>query len=59
MEKPASGIILADKPEGMTSQALVSRVKRMLQVRSAGHTGTLDPIATGLNLICYGRAPKV
>ncbi len=59
MEKPASGIILADKPEGMTSQALVSRVKRMLQVRSAGHTGTLDPIATGLNLICYGRATKV
>lgn len=59
MEKPASGIILADKPAGMTSQALVSRVKRTLQVRSAGHTGTLDPIATGLNLICYGRATRV
>ena len=59
MDLPFSGIILADKPAGMTSQALVSRIKRILQIRSAGHTGTLDPIATGLNLICYGRATKV
>lgn len=59
MDKPISGILLADKPEGISSQLLVSKVKRILHVRSAGHTGTLDPIATGLNLICYGRATRV
>ncbi|MBR5519729.1 MAG: tRNA pseudouridine(55) synthase TruB [Clostridia bacterium] len=59
MEKPTSGILVADKPEGITSQTLVSKIKRILNVRSAGHTGTLDPIATGLNLVCYGRATKV
>ena len=59
MEKPASGIILADKPEGISSQLLVSRFKRIYGTKSAGHTGTLDPIATGLNLICFGRATKV
>ena len=59
MDLPTSGILLADKPGGITSQTLVSKLKRILHVRSAGHTGTLDPIATGLNLVCYGRATKV
>lgn len=58
-EKPVSGMFLADKPQGLSSQALVSRFKRIYGVKSAGHTGTLDPIATGLNLICFGRATKV
>ncbi len=59
MVKPSSGILLVDKPIGISSQSLVSRVKRILQVKCAGHTGTLDPIATGLNIICYGRATRV
>lgn len=58
-EKPVSGMFLADKPQGLSSQALVSRFKRIYGVKSAGHTGTLDPIATGLNLICFGHATKV
>lgn len=57
--KPVSGMFLADKPQGLSSQALVSRFKRIYGVKSAGHTGTLDPIATGLNLICFGRATRV
>ncbi len=59
MERPLSGVIIADKPEGITSQTLVSKIKRIINVRSAGHTGTLDPIATGVNLVCFGRATKV
>jgi len=59
MERPMSGVIIADKPEGITSQTLVSKIKRIINVRSAGHTGTLDPIATGVNLVCFGRATKV
>lgn len=59
MERPVSGVIIADKPEGITSQTLVSKIKRIINARSAGHTGTLDPIATGVNLICFGRATKV
>ena len=55
---PESGIVLLDKPEGMTSQSAVSRFKRDCHVKSAGHTGTLDPLATGLLIVCYGRATR-
>jgi len=53
-----SGIILLDKPGGMTSQTAVSRVKRITGSRTAGHTGTLDPMATGLLPVCFGRATR-
>ena len=53
-----SGIILLDKGENMTSQSAVTRVKRLLGVKCAGHTGTLDPLATGLLPICFGRATR-
>ena len=45
-----------DKPAGPTSHDVVSRVRRALGIRAVGHTGTLDPFATGLLLVCVGRA---
>ena len=59
MTAPKSGIVLIDKKEGFTSQAAVFKVKRCLGSKSAGHTGTLDPLATGLLVVCYGRATRV
>ena len=53
-----SGVLLLDKPVGISSQSAVSRVKRLLGVAKAGHTGTLDPLATGLLPICVGEATK-
>lgn len=53
------GFIILDKPQGMTSQGLVSRVKRTLGVKKAGHTGTLDPLATGVLPLALGEATKV
>ncbi|MDA8083937.1 MAG: tRNA pseudouridine(55) synthase TruB [Nitrospiraceae bacterium] len=52
-------IINLNKPSGITSQQAVARVKRMLRVKKAGHTGTLDPLATGVLLICLNEATKV
>lgn len=54
-----NGIINLNKPSGITSQQAVSKVKRLLGVRKAGHTGTLDPLATGVLLICLNEATKV
>lgn len=56
--RPINGILLLDKPGGITSQAAVSRVKRLLDAAKAGHTGTLDPAATGLLPVCLGEATK-
>jgi len=50
---------LIDKPMGISSYKVVERVKRVLRVKKAGHTGTLDPSATGLLLICVGKATKL
>lgn len=58
MRRPLHGLLLLDKVMGATSQTAVSRVKRSLGVRKAGHTGTLDPLATGLLPICVGEATK-
>lgn len=54
-----SGILLLDKPLGLTSNAALSRAKRVLGIRKAGHTGALDPLATGLLPLCFGQATKV
>jgi tRNA pseudouridine55 synthase len=51
--------VLVDKPEGLTSHDAVQRVRRALQIRSAGHTGTLDPFATGLLVVLVGRATRL
>jgi tRNA pseudouridine55 synthase len=52
------GVLLLDKPRGLTSQQAVSRVKRLFNARKAGHTGTLDPLADGLLPIGLGEATK-
>lgn len=52
------GVLLLDKPRGLTSQQAVSRAKRLFQARKAGHTGTLDPLADGLLPIGFGEATK-
>ena len=54
-----NAIVVIDKPSGMTSHDVVSRVRRILGTRKVGHTGTLDPEATGVLPICIGRATKV
>lgn len=53
-----SGIVIVNKEEGLTSQAVVNRVKRIFGVKKAGHTGTLDPLATGVLPVLLGRAVK-
>lgn len=53
------GVLLLDKPEGLSSNHALQRSKRALNARKAGHTGTLDPFATGLLVCCLGRATKL
>ncbi len=52
------GVLLLDKPLGISSQAAVTRAKLLLEAAKAGHTGTLDPMASGLLPICFGEATK-
>ncbi|HIJ34955.1 MAG TPA: tRNA pseudouridine(55) synthase TruB, partial [Gammaproteobacteria bacterium] len=53
-----SGILLLDKPAGITSNGALQRVKSLFFAQKAGHTGSLDPIATGILPICLGEATK-
>ena len=53
------GILLLDKPEGLTSNAALQRLRRLFNARKAGHTGSLDPLASGLLPICFGQATKI
>ena len=52
------GILLVDKPAGLTSNAVLQTAKRLYQAKKAGHTGSLDPMATGMLPICFGEATK-
>lgn len=52
------GVMLLDKPEGLSSNRALQTVRRLLNARKAGHTGTLDPLATGLLPLCFGNATK-
>jgi tRNA pseudouridine55 synthase len=54
-----SGILNIDKPSGMTSHDVVLRVRRLTGQRKVGHAGTLDPMATGVLLLCLGQATRV
>ena len=54
-----TGILLLDKPKGHSSNAALQAVKRLFDARKAGHTGSLDPLATGLLPICFGHATKL
>ena len=52
------GVLLLDKPSGMTSNSALQSARRLFSAAKAGHTGTLDPLATGLLPICFGEATK-
>src|SRR5215467_13825621 len=54
-----NGLVVVDKPGGMTSHDVVSRVRRLARTRRVGHGGTLDPMATGLLVIGVGRATRL
>ena len=56
--KELSGLVIINKEEGITSQGVVNRVKRIFGVSKAGHTGTLDPMATGVLPVLVGRGVK-
>lgn len=56
--RPVSGVLLLDKPVGITSNAALQHAKRLYRAAKAGHTGNLDPIASGLLPICFGEATK-
>ncbi|MCY4641243.1 MAG: tRNA pseudouridine(55) synthase TruB [Gammaproteobacteria bacterium] len=54
-----NGLLLLDKPSGITSNLALQKVKKIFNADKAGHTGSLDPLATGLLVICFGRATKL
>jgi len=54
-----SGILLLDKPVGLSSNQALQRVRHLLRARKAGHTGSLDPLASGLLPVCFGEATKI
>ncbi|NND45200.1 MAG: tRNA pseudouridine(55) synthase TruB [Xanthomonadales bacterium] len=56
--KPVHGVVLLDKPEGLSSNQALQKVRRLFEARKAGHTGSLDPFATGMLPICLGEASK-
>src|SRR5438105_12078368 len=56
---PVEGLLLVDKPSGMTSHDVVQHVRRIYGERSIGHLGTLDPFATGLLVLLLGRATRL
>ena len=56
--KPLHGVLLLDKPLGWTSNDALQKAKGMLRAEKGGHTGTLDPLATGLLPLCFGAATK-
>jgi len=55
---PVDGVLLLDKLQGVSSNHALQRVRRLFQAQKAGHTGTLDPMATGLLPLCFGEATK-
>src|SRR4051812_30741805 len=55
----SSGILLLDKPAGLSSNAALQKTRRMLRADKAGHVGSLDPLATGMLPICLGEATKI
>jgi tRNA U55 pseudouridine synthase TruB len=56
--RPVHGVLLIDKPLGASSNQVLQRVKWLLKAEKAGHTGTLDPLASGVLPICLGAATK-
>ncbi len=59
VEPGENGLLVVDKPEGLTSFGVVARVKRRFKLNKAGHCGTLDPFATGVLVICVNQATRI
>lgn len=59
MKRAVNGVLLLDKPTGVTSNGALQRVKRLFRAKKAGHTGSLDPLASGLLPLCLGEATKM
>ena len=59
MQSELDGILLVDKPAGITSAKVVARIKKIFGAKKVGHTGTLDPFATGILVCCINRATKL
>ncbi len=57
--RPVHGVLLLDKPLGFSSNQALQKVKWLLRADKAGHTGTLDPLATGVLPLCFGAATKL
>ena len=57
-QRPVTGVLLLDKPHGLSSNAALTRAKILYRAGKAGHTGTLDPFATGMLPVCFGEATK-
>lgn len=57
--KGLDGFLILDKPRGFTSHDVVARVRRLTRVRRVGHAGTLDPLATGVLVVCLGKATRL
>src|SRR5688500_15091112 len=58
-KKSVDGVLLVDKKSGLTSHDVVEKFRRRAKVKKAGHTGTLDPMATGLLVLCVGKATRL
>jgi tRNA pseudouridine55 synthase len=58
IKRPVHGVLLLDKPVGITSNGALQRAKMLFQAAKAGHTGNLDPVASGLLPVCFGEATK-
>ncbi|MBR9872301.1 MAG: tRNA pseudouridine(55) synthase TruB, partial [Gammaproteobacteria bacterium] len=56
--RDVNGILVIDKPQGVTSNGILQQVKRLYGAAKAGHTGALDPLATGVLPLCFGEATK-
>ncbi|KAJ1263570.1 hypothetical protein BS78_09G196100 [Paspalum vaginatum] len=56
---PAGTVVLIDKPKGWTSFTVCGKLRRLVKVQKVGHAGTLDPMATGLLIVCVGKATKI
>ena len=53
------GILIINKPQGITSHDVVAKCRKILKTKKVGHTGTLDPLATGVLVVCVGKATKL
>ena len=57
--RPVNGVLLLDKPAGISSNKALQEVKYIFRAAKAGHTGSLDPLATGMLPVCFGEATKI